>query len=384
MANTAEKEQQRLAYCCVGMKDELHEWRSLLTIDMAKKLCRSSKIEKYSVAILASGGLLDTLAAVRAGLMPIWASEIDRKQQQMWKDLVGTECYGDAFKLDCGSLRRPMILKSGFPCPDYCRLGSRKGGRGETGMLYVQQADLILKIQPMVAILEQTANAIDINNGTEVKSLMDQLSQMYTIHYKIVQVWRHGDPSNRQRLFIIAIHNSLGPRAKQFNFPQGIYDSRRYPTAMDIAEPDEKIPSEYIREERPIERYNWQEPTPGKIHHLGNFGPGAGDSSSPHPLQSWYGLCNTQLTTNGGARRVMMDWKEGDEIEYTRLTIPMETIRIASLSDTYLTWIKKFSKSDEFMRKCVNNGVPLRTSSAIDECVIKFLDDSKLLQEPCG
>ena len=168
MANTAEKEQQRLAYCCVGMKDELHEWRSLLTMDMAKKLCRSNKIEKYSVAILASGGLLDTLAAVRAGLMPIWASEIDRKQQQMWKDLVGIECYGDAFKLDCSSLRRPMILKSGFPCPDYCRLGSRKGGRGETGMLYVQQADLILKIQPMVTILEQTANAIDINNGTEI------------------------------------------------------------------------------------------------------------------------------------------------------------------------------------------------------------------------
>ena len=66
-------------------------------------------------------------------------------------------------------------------------------------MLYVKHADLILKIQPMVAILEQTANAIDINNGTEVKLLMDQLSTMYIIHHKIVQVWRHGDPSNRQR-----------------------------------------------------------------------------------------------------------------------------------------------------------------------------------------
>ena len=69
----------------------------------------------------------------------------------------------------------------------------------------------------------------------------------------------------------------------------------------------------------------------------------------------------------------MMDWNKGDEVEYTRLTVPIETIRIASLSDTYLAWIKKFSMSDEFMRKCVNNGVPLRTSSAIDECVIKFL-----------
>ena len=60
-----------------------------------------------------------------------------------------------------------------------------------------------------------------------------------------------------------------------------------------------------------------------------------------------------------------MDWNKGDEVEYTRLTVPIETIRIASLSDTYLAWIKKFSMSDEFMRKCVNNGVPLRTSSAL-------------------
>ena len=52
-----------------------------------------------------------------------------------------------------------------------------------------------------------------------------------------------------------------------------------------------------------------------------------------------------------------MGWNKGDEVEYTRLTVPTEAIRIASLSDTYLTWIKKFSTSDEFMRKCVNNGV---------------------------
>ena len=93
-----------------------------ITIDYGhdKETMSLQQSRKYSVAILASDGLLDTLAAVRAGLMPIWASEIDRKQQQMWKDRVGTECYGDAFKLDCGSLRRPMLLKSGFPCPDYC------------------------------------------------------------------------------------------------------------------------------------------------------------------------------------------------------------------------------------------------------------------------
>ena len=40
-------------------------------------MCRQSTTDKYSVAVLASGGLLDTLAAIRSGLMPIWGSDTD-------------------------------------------------------------------------------------------------------------------------------------------------------------------------------------------------------------------------------------------------------------------------------------------------------------------
>ena len=36
--------------------------------------------------------------------MPTWAFEIDRKQQQMWKDLMRNEGYGDAFQMDYSSL----------------------------------------------------------------------------------------------------------------------------------------------------------------------------------------------------------------------------------------------------------------------------------------
>ena len=90
-----------------------------MTIDNAKHMCRYSTTDKYSVAVLACGGLLDTLAAIRAGLSPIWGSDTDQLSQTLWKDLTGSECYGDAFKIKFQSLRRPKILKTGFPCPDY-------------------------------------------------------------------------------------------------------------------------------------------------------------------------------------------------------------------------------------------------------------------------
>ena len=92
-----------------------------------------------------------------------------------------------------------------------------------------------------------------------------------------------------------------------------------------------------------------------KAHHLGNYGEGAGHCDAPHPLQSWYGLPNTQLTSNGGARRVMLDWRPGQQISQTRLTVPIETVRMASLSSTYLDWIRNYTNSDDTLRLLVNN-----------------------------
>ena len=130
--------------------------------------------DKYSVAILACGGLLDTLAAIRAGLLPIWGSDTCSLSQKLWKDLVGNTFYGDAFKIDTQSIRRPKILKSGFPCPNYSRLGDESGAEGKTGWMYVRQADIILQVAPDAAIIEQTDNATNINNGKEVNKNLRQ------------------------------------------------------------------------------------------------------------------------------------------------------------------------------------------------------------------
>jgi site-specific DNA-cytosine methylase len=132
--------------------NELATWRKQFNIDKAKQSCRKHAHDKYSVAVMACGGLLDTLAAIRAGLTPIWGSDTCKLSKQMWKDLVGNECYDDSFKMNTESPRQPTMLKTGFPCPEYTGLGSGLGSDGETGDLYVKQADLILKISPDAAI----------------------------------------------------------------------------------------------------------------------------------------------------------------------------------------------------------------------------------------
>lgn len=298
---------------------------------------------------------------------------MDELSQMLWQDLTGNKCYGDAFKLDTTTLRQPKLLKTGFPCPDYTSLGSQLGEHGKTGDAYTRQGNLILRISPDAAVIEQTGNAININKGDEVNKLIQTLSKQYIIHQAVVPVWRYGDPSNRQRLMIVALHKRLGAPAHDYKFPDTKYDERRYHIAMDVAQPDDQIPPEYILEGSPVEMFEWSEPVPGQIHQLGKYGEGAGDHTAPHPLQSWWGLANTQLTSNGGARRVMLSWKPGDPITLTRLTTPTETIRMASLPNDYQTWVRQFDSSDVTLRRLVNNGVPLQTSTAIDESIYNTL-----------
>ena len=70
----------------------------------------------------------------------------------------------------------------------------------------------------------------------------------------------------------------------------------------------------------------------------------------------------------------MLNWTPGDPIIKTQLTPPASTLMMASLSPTYGKWVRTFDESDDFLRYCVNMGVPMATSYRIDTQVIKFLE----------
>ena len=57
-----------------SMKRSLERWRN--SFSMRDAMYRCMTIATFSVAILCAGGLLDTVAAVRAGFLPVWGTEI--------------------------------------------------------------------------------------------------------------------------------------------------------------------------------------------------------------------------------------------------------------------------------------------------------------------
>ena len=120
-------------------------WREQLSMDDFKIACHSRDSSKFTCAVLCSGGLICTQAAVRSGFQVIWGTEIcpqhpdyggkcncgSNDQQRMWTDWTGTPCLGNTFTepQKYNAAETPDYLTSGFPCPNYSRLTFRQSHR---------------------------------------------------------------------------------------------------------------------------------------------------------------------------------------------------------------------------------------------------------------
>ena len=153
---------------------EFHTWRNQSSITEIKNTARHPKTD-ITIAILATGGCIDAIAAIKAGFKPIWATEICPIKQRMWEDLTGTTCHGDTFKQDYTQLQQPDYLTSGQPCTNYARSGSETGDEGETGWMYTAQAQEIMVLQPSAIRLEISDNAVKVHDGREVTQVVNTL-----------------------------------------------------------------------------------------------------------------------------------------------------------------------------------------------------------------
>lgn len=113
-----------------------------------------------------------------------------------------------------------------------------------------QGKNFICKMGPEMVLIEMTANVVNVNGGKDLARLIRDLEAHYIVHHKYISVWRHGDPTNRKRLFIVAVHKRHGLKAAHFKFPKEQLDEEWYPVAADVAIPDDQVPARYVRRRR--------------------------------------------------------------------------------------------------------------------------------------
>ena len=88
------------------------------------------------------------LAAVRSGIVPLWASEIDPFPIEVTKKRFPHMAHvGDITKLDGAKLPPVDIICGGSPCQDLSVAGARRGLSGERSGLFMEQIRIVKEMR---------------------------------------------------------------------------------------------------------------------------------------------------------------------------------------------------------------------------------------------
>ena len=110
-------------YQHTGVKEEIKSWRNNLQTTDYQYLCKQEiRKGQMTAAILASGGLLDTMSSIRSGFKVIWGSDNDTNMQKLWENMTGMASLGPAENINYNKIQVPDVLFSGMPCPDWTNL----------------------------------------------------------------------------------------------------------------------------------------------------------------------------------------------------------------------------------------------------------------------
>ena len=386
---TGDVDDQSYALPRSAVSEQLEQWRDSFTVQMAKDKCRSTgSSTAFTVAVLGSGGCVDTLTAIRAGWTPVWGTEIcpthptspamcshfkrnercqDNSQQKMWVDLTDTPCLGNTFSdtSKYNNIVRPVHISAGQPCTDYCLGRAQEGSDGPTGWMYTEQCHIILSILPLTFRLEMSDHALTVNGGSEVRQIKQTLEEQYFIFRDVQSVWGYGDGSHRKRLFIVGFFRVRGMEEalQSFEFPKPLFGDDSNHTARDWAVLDAEVPRDCWRKDNSI-RVQHNQPANGEIHYLASAGKGIGPPDNPNQLTSWDFTAPGPTTLNGNNRRPRLDWIDmgNNPIGPSRVTTPVEVPRMGSFPWDYRMWVSNFDSSNQFLWRCVHNGVPVCTA----------------------
>ena len=91
-------------------------------------------------------------------------------------------------------------------------------------------------------------SALEVNDGAEVRFVLESLAIHYKVYADVLDCWRYGDPTARSRLFIIALRKDVFHDV-EWVWPDHACDNSWYPIARDIAVPDDQVPPSFWRHE---------------------------------------------------------------------------------------------------------------------------------------
>lgn len=179
-----------------------------------------TKLKKYKFIDLFAGIGGFHYALSSYGAKCVFASEIDKKAQQVYTDNHGLEPHGDITKIEAIDIPKHDILCGGFPCQAFSISGKQKGFEDARGTLFFDIARIADHHKPKVLFLENVKNFVRHDGGNTLKTVQNILDKIgYNVHYKVLNTRNFGLPQNRERVYIVALRKDL-KNSNNFTFPK--------------------------------------------------------------------------------------------------------------------------------------------------------------------
>jgi len=139
--------------------------------------------------LLTLGSLFDgigvfPLAASRCGIVPVWASEIEKAPISITKRHFPDMAHlGDITKLDGGKIPPVHVLTFGSPCQNLSSIGLRNGLAGEKSGLFHQAIRIIQEmrcatdgIYPVITVWENVMGAFSSNDRMDFRAVLESFT----------------------------------------------------------------------------------------------------------------------------------------------------------------------------------------------------------------
>ena len=177
------------------------------------------------------------MAAVKNGITPVWASEIEAAPISITKRHFPNMIHlGDITKIDGSKIEPVDIITFGSPCQDLSLAGKRKGLSGERSGLFVEAIRIIKEMRgktngryPARIIWENVTGAFSSNEGEDFRIVLEEIASIagegfsiprppkdgwlsagtvmgdcYSIAWRVLDAQYWGVPQRRKRIFLVA------------------------------------------------------------------------------------------------------------------------------------------------------------------------------------
>ena len=180
-----------------------------------------------------SGGF--PLAAIKSGIKPLWASEVEPFPIRVTqKNLPQVKHLGDIKDIDGSEINPVDIISFGSPCQDLSIAGKRAGLVGEKSNLFYEAIRVIKEMRcktngkyPRYLLWENVPGAFSSNKGEDFRCVLEEITRIkdstvklprpsrwksageilgdnFSLAWRVLDAKYFGVPQRRRRIFLVA------------------------------------------------------------------------------------------------------------------------------------------------------------------------------------